>query len=287
MTTLRQLKEELPLINRIHIKQPRLRKLLHVEDRIIPADVTGTTAYIQKNTVLAQEGRKCVDGRYPPHTASGMLARAGGDCGYVMALLAINKKKNLGMTPEQCLNAVYKVICQKLHGSFCMHTDHHVDPEHEEVNHKMHQNLIGCGHLAKASSQLIRERYDVHNEDVKKVIAYARNLSEISSDVDMVNLDGEHKEQGVLLIESDTYTVNAMDAARESMYFIYDKTRDEAFMKKLVREMNVPEVTFEDMKEESDVQLQATLHNLAKGLPLYHVSFEGKKPAVTFVTHIQ
>ena len=285
MPPFRQIKEELPLLNRIHIKQPRLRKMLRVDERIVPADVEGTTAYVQKNTVVAKDGRKCVDGRYPPETASGMLARAGGDCGYVMALLALNKKKNLGMTPEQCLNAVYNVICKKLHGAFCMHTDHHVDPELEELNDKMHQTLIGCGHLAKATKQLLRETYDVDNDDVKKIIAYAKNLAEVSDHVDMVNLNGDHHETGVLLVESDEYTVNACDENRQ--YFIYDKTRDDAFMKKLVDAMDLPGVTFEDMQRESDIQLQATLHNLAKGLPLYKVSYEGKTQSVSYVTTIQ
>lgn len=284
MPTIRQIKEELPLINRIHIKQPRLRRILHVEDTIVPTDVVGTTAYVKKNIVPAHEGRKCVDGRYPASTASGMLARAGGDCGYVMALLAINKKKKLGMTPEQCLNAVYKVICQKLHGAFCMHTDHHVDPEQAGLNDKMHQTLIGCGHLAKATKQLLREPYDVNNDDVKRIIAYAKNLAEVSEHVEMVNLDGDHKEQGVLLIEGEKYTVNASDDNKQ--FFIYDKTRDDAFMKKLVDAMDLPGVTFEDMLEESDAQLQATLHNLAKGLPLYKVQFSGKEPTVSYVTHI-
>lgn len=283
--TLREIKEELPFINRIHIKQPRLRKILHVQDRLVPADVEETTAYVQKNIVAAREGRKCVDGRYPPDTATGMLARPGGDCGYVMALLAINKKKKLGMTPEQCLNAVYKVICQKLHGAFCMHTDHHVDPDQADLNDKMHQTLIGCGHLAKATKQLLREPYDVDNADVKKIIAYAKNLAEVSDHVEMVNLDGDHKEQGVFLIEGDKYTVNACDD--DTQYFIYDKTRDDAFMKKLVAAMDLPGVTVEDMQAESDIQLQATLHNLAKGLPLYKVAFSGKAPTVTYISHIE
>jgi hypothetical protein len=102
----------------------------------------------------------------------------------------------------------------------------------------------------------------------------------------MVNLDGDHHEQGVLLIESTDYTVNAMDAAKKSMYFIYDKTRDEDFMRKLVKAMDLPGVTIEDMKEESDKQLEATLHLLAKGLPLYHVTYTYKTPNVSYLTTI-
>jgi hypothetical protein len=288
MVTLRQIKDELPLINRIHIKQPQIRRILGADSYIKPVDVDGTLAYVQKNTVVAKEGRKCVDGRYPPETASGMLARAGGDCGYVMALMAINKKKKLGLTPEQCLNAVYKVISEKMHGAFCMHTDHHIDPTDETTNEKMHQTLIGCGHLAKAATQRrLRETYDVHSADVKRIIAYARNLAEIDDNVEMINLNGEHKEQGVLLVNSDSHTVNAMDPKLKAMYFIYDKTRDEAFMKKLVKAMAIPGVTYEDMQNESDIQMHATLHNIAQGLPIYDVTFEDKKPKVSYLASIQ
>ncbi len=279
---IRQLKQELPLINRLHTKGHKITgDKPHTEE-----ELQSTIAYVQKNTVRGREGRKCVDGRYPPETAAGMIARAGGDCGYVMALMAINKKKKLGLTPEQCLNAIYKVIRQKLHGAFCMHTDHHIDPDSAETNQKMHQTLIGCGHLAKATSQRFRHPYDVQNEDVKKIIAYARNLADINQGVKIVNLNGEHQEQGVILVDSETYTVNAWDPKMHAMYFIYDKKRDGEFMKKLVKAMAIPEVTFEDMKKEADIQLQATLHNLAKGLPLYQVKFTGKTPSVTYLQTI-
>src|SRR6185437_2632320 len=198
MLTLRQIKRELPVINRLHVR----RSSQHIYNLPSDEEIQKTCDYIQKNTVKAREGRKCVDGRYPPDIAGGMLARAGGDCGYVMALMALNRKKKLGLTPEQCFNAVYKVISQKLHGAFCIHTDHHADPEQEGENNAMHQTLIGCGHLSKAATQWsIRKPYDVVGKDVKKIIAYAKNLADIDEHVEMVNLEGEHAEQGVLLID--------------------------------------------------------------------------------------
>lgn len=284
MDTLRQIKDELPLLNKLHIRQPKLRRIFGVDDTFVPADVAGTTDYVKKNTVHAKEGRKCVDGRYTSSTAKGMIARAGGDCGYVMALMAINKKKKLGLTPEQCFNEVYRVIQQKMHEPFCVHTDHHVDPDLEDHEEHVHKTVIGCGHLSKAASQKFLERYDVANSDVKKIIAYVRNLAEINKNIDMVNLDGDHKEQGVLLVESDDYTVNACDGNK--MYFIYDKKRDDDFMRKLVKLMDLPGVSFEDMKEESDKQLQATLHLLAKGLPLYQVTYTYKTPKIEYLTTI-
>ncbi len=283
MFTLRQIKDDIPVINRLHLRRPGKLK-----QQTIPTEekLHETIAYIHKNTVEAREGRKCVDGRYPPDTARGMLARAGGDCGYVMALMAINKKKKLHLTPEQCFNTVYKVINQKMHGAFCIHTDHHADPDHEAANKHTHKTLIGCGHLARAATQGIRHPYDLQNKDVKRIITYAKNLADIDDNVEMINLEGEHAERGVLLINDDDYTVNAMNAKTHEMYFIYDKKRDEEFMKKLVKEMAIPGVTFEDMKEESDIQLQATLHNLAKGLPIYTVSYQNKEAKVAYLATI-
>ena len=151
----------------------------------------------------------------------------------------------------------------------------------------MHQTLIGCGHLSKAASQWsIRQPYDVNGSDVKRIIAYAKNLADISENVEMINLNGEHAERGVLIVDDSARTVNAMDPKEQAMYFIYDKKRDEAFMKKLVKEMAIPGVTYEDMKMEADIQLQATLHNLAKGLPIYTVSYKNKEPQVKFLNTI-
>jgi hypothetical protein len=233
--------------------------------------------YVEKNVVPAQEGRKCVDGRYLPNQATGMIARPGGDCGYVMALMAVNKRKGLGMTPEQCFNAVYKVLANHK-DKFCMHTDHHADPDSHT-----HKGLIGCGHLVKASTEGLCDEYDVDGEDVKRFVEYARNLAEIEPSMEVVNLDGEHEEKGVLVIKDDKYTINADNPDMKQMYFIYDEQRDNAFMKNLVADLQIDGVTFEDMKDESDIQLQATLHNLAMGLPIYSVEFIGSEPKATYI----
>ncbi len=242
-----------------------------------------TFAYVKRNIVTAQEGRKCVDGRYLPSQARGMIARPGGDCGYVMALMAVNRKKKLGYTPEECFNAIYRIIARKFHGTFCIHTDHFVDPDddHHKFSKHMHHTLIGCGHLMKAASQgRIRKPYDISRKDVRRLMMYTRNLVEISEAVQLINLDGNHQEQAVLIIDSDKYTVNAHDPKTKEMYFIYDEQRDNAFMKKLVEEINIPGVTFEAMKKESDVQLKATLKSLAKRLPIFRITFTGDKPHV-------
>ncbi|HZE86936.1 MAG TPA: hypothetical protein VE090_01895 [Methylomirabilota bacterium] len=249
-------------------KQIPLPPLAEVED------------YIRASMVPVHRGTKCVDGRYLPNQASGMLARPGADGGYVMVLEAVNRKKGLGLTPEQCFNAVFKAI-QKLQGTFYLHTDQHVDP-----NDSAQHGLIGCGHLAKAARRGFSWEYDIRSKDVKKMVNYARNLSKISSGVEMINLEGEHREKGVFVVHSDRYTILADNPNLKQMYFIYDVDRDRAFMKQLVEEMNIEGVDLKDMSREADLQLDATLQNLAVGLPLYDVKFKGKEPQLTLVERI-
>jgi hypothetical protein len=66
------------------------------------------------------------------------------------------------------------------------------------------------------------------------------------------------------------------------MYFVYDAERDTQFLKDMVSEIAISGVSFADMKRESDLQLKATLHNLAKGLPIYNVTFRNKTSSVFF-----
>lgn len=255
-----------------------ITNFLSRRDRRVPVVSQPTlddiTEYAKASTILTREGRKCVDGRYLPDQATGMLARPGGDGGYVMALIAVSKKKKLGLTPEQCFNAVYNVVSKSK--GFCMHTDRNTDPDEHT-----HNGLIGCGHLAKAAQRKLSKSYDVNSEDILRIVDYARNICEISQTVHMVNLAGEHKERGVLIVHSDKYTVLADNPKLNQMYFIYDDERDMKFLAMLVKEMKIPGLTFADMKRESDLQLQATLHNLALGLPIFEISFSGKTPVVT------
>src|SRR5258706_8219250 len=132
------------------------------------ADVDDVTDFIKASIVPANRGTKCVDGRYLPDQGSGMIARPGADCGYVMALEAVNRKKSLGLSPEQCFNAVFKAV-KKLNATFYLHTDNKTDP----TPHK-HNGLIGCGHLAKAGRRGFSWEYDIRSGDVKEIVGYAR-----------------------------------------------------------------------------------------------------------------
>lgn len=258
-----------------------LRPFQSKKKKIAIPDTEDVSDFIVASMVPTQKGTKCVDGRYLPTQSAGMIARPGADGGYVMALEAVNRKKNLGLTPEQCFNAVFKAV-NILNGKFYLHTDHHADP-----NPHTHHGLIGCGHLAKAGRKFFSWEYDIRSNDVREMVDYARNLSEVSTNIEMVNLAGKHQEKGVLIVHGDKYTVNADNPRLAQMYFIYDVDRDRTFMKQLVETMKIEGLTFKDMIREADFQLDATLQNLALGLPVFEVEFVNDQPNVSFIKYIE
>lgn len=237
--------------------------------------------YVLRNVVPVRIGRKCVDGRYLPTQATGMIARPGGDLGYVMALMAVSKRRKLGFTSEKCFDEVYKVVC-KDKGHFYLHTDHHVDPD---VN--IQKSLIGCGHAAKAANENLAKGYGVESKDMANLVAYVRNIAHKTPNIEMIILHGDHGEKGVLVVHGEKYTVNAQNPATKEMYFVYDEERDTRFLNYLVGEMAIKGVDFAEMKRESDLQLGATLHNLAKGLPIFDVNFKGKTPSASFASFVE
>lgn len=259
------------------------------ENRMEIQAVQEAEKHIRNNIIQAKDGRKCVDGRY--NLGTGEIARAGGDMGYVEVLLALNTSRSLGLTPEQCFDLVYD-YSTKEGGKFFMHTDTHADPFKEDSSHG-EKPLIGCGHCAKAANPQFSSLYQLQSDEIQRTVEYARGREAQGDAIEMVVLEGEHAEKGTIIVDSDSYSVNAQDKDGESMYFIYDKKRDEAYMSGLVSwlrtERQLHEVTFEDFQTSSGMQTNATLHILAPGTPILQVAIDEKgqaaKPAfVTFTS---
>lgn len=260
-----------------------------VRSRMINTDPTTSEiesirSYAENNRVAAQEGRKCVDGRYSADQGTGMIARPGGDFGYVMALMAVSDEVNLGLRPQECFDKIYSLVTGD-GGQFYMHTDHHADPE-DNSGHQDHLPLIGCGHIAKASVPDMAKMYGVDPLEIKEVVGYARDEQNAGKNITMVNLSGEHQEKDVLVVRGENQTLNPHN--EQEMHFLYDQDRDETFMKGLVgrlQQTGVP-VTYEQFKAASDRQLNATLQILAGGKAMYQVNLQDMKPTVSFAATI-
>lgn len=227
--------------------------------------------FVIKNRVPAKKGAICVDGRYSPKY-SGMMARPGGNFRGIMTLLALRKKHKLtvGQVVDQAVEAV-----EKMGITFNMHTDRHANPDD--------LTSIGCGHIAKAANPETATMYGVKGDDIKQALIYLRIKLEGKKYYNMVNLKGEHEEKGVLVITGSKKTVNHFDPKTKEMYFVFDKIRDEEYTKKLWKNLKIKNIKYEEFKKISDTQLNATLKNLAKGLPVYEVNADKKELIIKFL----
>ncbi len=244
-----------------------------------------TRRFVEQNTVPARKGRRCVDGRYDSTVDSntGMISRPGGDFGYVMALMRVNTELNLGLSTQECFEAIYEVVTRD-DDNFYMHTDHHADPltsdDHENTDHP----LIGCGHASKATNEDLAPLFGVNAQDMRDLITFVKQASSEDEKIVIVNLPGDHDEKGVLSISSENLSVRSQNG--DTMYFLYDEKRDNDFMKDLVEKLDIDGLSFDGFKNAADSQLNAILELLAKGLPVYSVTGDSQNPHVTFTSTV-
>lgn len=219
------------------------------------------TQFASSNCIPTKNGRKCISGRYPHNDEnSGMIARPGADFGYVMAMLGYNHEQKLGLSVEECVQRIYTAVTN-LGKTFYMHTDNTEDP-----------NIpfsIGCSHVYKATDTENADRYGFRAEDLQQAITLLKDREKYP--VTMISLDGPHKEKGVFIINDPEHTINSQDT--EQMYFVYDKKRDDLFMKDLVQELGMENVIYEDFQRVSTMQLSIALQLSAKDLPIFEVDF--------------
>lgn len=229
------------------------------------ATLEEVSRFVKENKVAAKKGFVCVDGRYDAHKYAGMLARPGGNFRGLMVLLAMRKKLKLpvGRIVDKVVDAV-----ERMGIPFSIHTDEH--------NHSDDLTKIGCGHIALAESDEHAAEYAVDPMDVKNALIYLRIKLEGKKYFKVQDLDGVHDERGVLLITGTKNSVAHWDKKTNEMFFVYDKARDDIYMTRLFHQFkaefnNLSELSF---KKISTLQLNATLHNLAKGLPIFEVNLD-------------
>jgi hypothetical protein len=224
-------------------------------------DINTVKTYAQKNLVSPKKGRRCVDGRYTKGDYSGMIARPGADGGYVAILHALELAEKHPLTTDELVHKVHDSL-NSIGEQFFAHTDHHAD-------HLVHTHNIGCGHLARPTNPDHAEGYSVDPENMKEIVKDIKALAHEGT-IHMVTLEGDHKEEGVLVVTDPTMAVDSYDG--EHQFFVYDQTRDQDFIKDvLLPGLNLP-FTYDEFWEISQQQTSATLQLLAKGLPIYLIS---------------
>ncbi len=243
------------------------------KDAVTRADVE---RFVENNKIFLRTwrtGRKCIDGRHTKEQASDFIARPGGDLGYVMALLGVSGKNGWGLSAADCFTIVKRALAN-LDEKFYCHSDTHVQGHGHHDDSK-----IGCGHAAKASYVEHADDYGVDAHEMQSLIELVnQEAASEESDVEMVVLQGDHAERGVIIINDMGWTVAPYDEETDEMYFVYDKMRDEEFMKLLWEQMlddaSLPDgADFDDFKAVSDQQMGKTMELLAKEKPVFSVEF--------------
>lgn len=237
----------------------------------IPGEVIN---HVQENLAIpTNQSSICVDGGYTEEQAEGELARPGADLGISISLI------KLGFTPLEAFLAVYNHRV-KNGQQYGWHTDIHADPV--DGSHVHSRIFSGCGHCNIAYMR--SEEYGVDSEKVRELLNVIRTY-QVSNPESMrfVNLDREHKEKGILVVNTDEVTIYPWDKEKDSQFFVYDSVRDAKLLGDIVesinKEANGKNITFEQLKEVVDQHTSATLGLLgsSKGKPMYSITIEGGK----------
>jgi hypothetical protein len=226
--------------------------------------------FVEKNIVEANDnGCECPDGRYTKEQSKGRIRLFGADLGILMSIRAALTKKEEDFSTKAIIDRYYNFI-KKERGEetkIFYHTD----------DHSPFPN-IGCGHVAKAASGQYDELYGMRANDAQEIWDEIEKFpySECQT------LTGDHKEQGILLISSDKFSINSQDDGKNQMYFVVDVDRSNELLARVAEGIEIDEFTAKDLQNEYWKQVNATSTLLAAGLPQYKVSLNGAGPQVSF-----
>jgi hypothetical protein len=225
-----------------------------------------------KLTEQSRKGR-CVDGRYAGDESMPMIAKPGGDAGDVMAAFGALNVLNLQLPHQDVLAAVIDVIGGPQ--NFQFHSDQHAEDDGAGPG-------MGCGHIKKAI--LEPEDYAVTAEQMAFIKNELPKL--LSQGAHQEILQGNHAEQVVVVVQSESYGLKPMIGAGENLQeaFIYQQTIHQEQMGRLAKILQEKLAGAGHIVEEFQVQkaldegfgkqLSATLKRLAEGLPVYSVQID-------------
>jgi len=228
-----------------------------------------STKYQVENPLIS----RCIDGRYTPAETLPILGFPGADPGQLGVIFAALHTNGIEGDHTKIVEAVSKVVGgkDKLH----QHTDSHADQT---------VTLGGCGHIKQASTD--PEAYSLTNEDIgfiKEVFTPLRKQNETV-------LHGDHQEGAVLLLKggwgvAPQATIQTQDGRKAVQVFVFHSTyatkRNKIIAQQLVDSgaVTLPRGTDVEyieraLHEETENHLMETAKRLAKGLPIYEVSFD-------------
>lgn len=138
--------------------------------------------------------------------------------------------------------------------------------------HEAHicQDPLGCGHVDNAASGTYERGYNISSEDVLAVVDHVVDSAR-NNELEVVSpvLSGPHIEKGLLIVESQDFTVDPA-----GKYFRHDHGRDETAYESLAGYITAEhslDVTAPELSIAAARQRSVTLGILAAGLPAWEI----------------
>lgn len=225
--------------------------------------------FVEMNSKLisvTNTSSRCIDGRYEGISDLPMVAKPGGDVGDVMALFCALNFLKISLPNETVVDIVVKSVGGPAHFNF--DTDDRTEPA--DVGY-------GCNHFYEAKTN--PENYGVTQEQIDFLGSQLPGL--VQQGANQVVLHGNHAEQAVIVVDSETHGVTPLLRLGESLReaFIYQKTLHTQQLDILANQLQEALATAGQVVEQdalraaiydaSAKQLTETLKLLAKDLPVY------------------
>lgn len=197
---------------------------------------------------------RCSDGRTTNKEAEGGIRIFGADLGVLFAVSEALDKAGVDYTAKELVGRYLLTKKSPLiltEGAIENHTDSHA--KHQEPEG------VGCGHI-----RIFAEKNSKFSEIWSEVLKLP------TEDRYEMELKGGHNEQGVLVVDSDRFTIDSND--QESQYFVFDQKRARNFINKITPALGFGNSLSPDSVWEAYLrQMAETAKILAKGKPQFRV----------------
>lgn len=211
--------------------------------------------FVQNNRVAANNKFvACGDGRYPADFSKGGNRIFGADAGVLAAIFQTSLVKNVAIEPVKLVNDFAKAV--KI-----VRNDGEAKIEYHTAEHGI------CGHMGDLS----------HGEYGTQMSALF-DAMRTHSNAHVTVLPGEHAEKFIIREYGDEqdpepqWTTNSLDGSG-NMAFVISPARANPYVRAMVGELKIPEISAEDVIATLDKQTNDTAKVLAPGMPIFDINY--------------
>ncbi len=223
--------------------------------------------FIKRNKVKASNKKVvCGDGRFTPEQSQdeqhkGYIRMFGGEEGVAMIVKGALNKKGIDISNDNLVPKIASAVINSRESDspFGVHDD----------NHQKHEgDISGCGYVNNAY-KISNLHKNLSAQDVKAIHEVV-----MTNPHEEVVLQGSHKEDAVLIIRGQMWSVNSFDPETGEMNFVVDDDRNVAFLGRVHEHLGIEGLELSDLVEQYRSQMERISSVLAAGKPIFAVQFD-------------